>query len=105
MHNESGMRDMLHKVCIYAVSLVHPGFLDLLLMPRDFVARLHCVKMCGILIKTASIVQLFQKSHSLQFFPGHEFETENGCMDRKTWLYGFPTSVVEAEWLNPELHC
>lgn len=105
MRNESGMRDTLHKVCIYAVSLMHPGFLDLLLMHRDFVARLRCVKMCGILIKTASIVQLFQKFHSLRFFPGHEFETEKGCMGRKTWLYVFPTSVVEAEWLNPELRC
>lgn len=83
-------------VCIYVASLTHPDLSDLLLRHREFVARQLCEEMCGILIKTASTVLLFQRSCSLQISPGQEFETENVFMCRKACLYGIPTAIRAA---------
>lgn len=64
---------------MYAVSLTHPGFLAVHsctgTYSRDIViARLSCMEMCGILIKTVSTVLFFQGYCSLQIFPDCDFK-------------------------------
>lgn len=75
---------------------MHPGLLNLLLMHREFVARLSCVRKCVGFLSKLHPQCCCSRNLSLQISPGQEFETEKVFMHRITWLYGIPTAVIAA---------